>query len=98
MSDGGPILNYAPPPRRPKSGFGDALRLLGAVACVFGILLGALFIFGGASVIWSAFGPRSTPFWRSHLLFKGGLIVLIGLLMAGFSVRWFYFATRGRVR
>ena len=97
MSDDRPILSYAPPARQ-KSVVADVLRFMGALGCLCGVVVGVLFVLAGASRIWIVFGPRSSRFWRSHEVFYGSLMLLIGLLMAGFAVRWFYFATRRRPR
>jgi hypothetical protein len=94
MSDERPILGYARPPRRRPSAVAGTLRAIGAVVCVFGALAGLALVLAGAGAIASAYGPRSTPFYRGHDVCQGGLIVLIGMVMAGFSARWFVFATR----
>ena len=68
--------------------------MIAALLCVLGAGLGALFILYGVATINLAYGPRSIPFLRAGDLFKGGLASLIGLLMTGFSIRWFLIAVR----
>ena len=90
LSDERPILNYAKPPR--TSGAADGFRMIGAAVCVFAELAGLGIIWFGATAFVELPGAPTRD--RPYYIFVGSVVCLIGLLVAGFSVRWLVSAIR----
>jgi hypothetical protein len=87
-----PILNYSKSARSP--GLINGLRIFGAANCALtglaglGILLIGMYVFGNA-----AFFDKPT-IDRQRDVVEAAVICTIGLVMAGFSIRWFLAAVR----
>jgi hypothetical protein len=92
MTGNPPTLNYSKPAR--SSGLTSGLHIIGAAVCAFtglagvGILLLGVYAFGSAAFF------DMPAIDRPPLLGEAAVISAIGLVMAGFSVRWFLAAVR----
>ena len=68
------------------------MRLIGASACVFTALVGFGIIWFGATAFFELPGDPTRD--RPYYIFVGSVVSLVGLVTAGFSVRWFINAVR----
>ena len=69
------------------------MRFIGMLICLVLLLLGALFLWYGAGGLWYA-ATEAPPIDRPGVFFEAGLITLIGLILSGAAVRWFWHAVR----
>ena len=71
----------------------QTMRFIGMLICPVLLLLGALFLSCGAAGLWYA-ATEAPPIDRPGDFFGAGLITLIGLILSGAAVRWFWHAIR----
>ena len=90
MKDEPQILDYSKPPR--SSGVADGFRFIGAAICVFTGLAGGGIIWYGAFLFLQLVDAPTRD--RPHYIFVGSILSLIGLLVAGVSIRWLINAFR----
>jgi hypothetical protein len=96
MSNTPPILNYSKPPR--GSAVAVGLRIIGAVVCACTTLIGLAILLVGLGGIRTATFAEMPAIDRPRVLGQAAVIVAIGLVVAGFSVRWFLDAVRAARR
>lgn len=89
-SDERQTLDYANPPR--TSGVAEGVRLVGAAVCVFTALAGIGIVGFGLTAFFELSDAPQVD--RPYILFVGSVICLIGLIVVGFSIRWFINAIR----
>jgi len=69
------------------------MRFIGMLLCLVLLFLGALVLRIGAVGLWYA-ATEAPLIDRPGDFFGAGLITVIGLVLSGFAVRWFWHAAR----